>query len=136
MVKDKSNALTPEQSRKHLWMPKSFQPLSRNMLDVDARDHTQLRALVHKAFAPRLSKPCVSRSRTSRTSCIPLRGVGGGWLGIPANERHQFHHWSNAIVSMNFSKLSMLKAIPNVRAFLAQVRKLVRLRREDLVMTC
>ena len=40
-------------------------------------------------------------------------------LGVPPNERHAFHRWSSAIVSLNFSKWSMLRAVPNVWSFLS-----------------
>src|SRR6185312_12516514 len=53
-AKDKLNALTPEQVAKQPWVPAMFKPLERNMLDLDASDHTRLRGLVHKAFTPRL----------------------------------------------------------------------------------
>src|SRR5216684_3410069 len=36
------------------WMPGMFKPLMRNMLDLDAPDHTRLRGLVHKVFTPPL----------------------------------------------------------------------------------
>ena len=46
--------MTPEQLSKMPWVPPMFRPLERNMLDLDAPDHTRLRALVHKAFTPSL----------------------------------------------------------------------------------
>jgi len=52
--KNRLNALTPEQIRKLPWVPPMFRPLEHNMLDLDAPDYTRLRALVHKAFTPRL----------------------------------------------------------------------------------
>src|SRR5260221_3570414 len=52
-VKDKLLALTPEQAARQPWVPGMFKPLERNMLDLDAPDHTRLRALVQKAFTPK-----------------------------------------------------------------------------------
>src|SRR5829696_3099118 len=49
-AKDRFNALTPEQAGKQPWVPAMFRPLMRNMLDLDAPDHTRLRALVQKTF--------------------------------------------------------------------------------------
>lgn len=119
------------------------------MLDVDAPDHTRLRGLVHKAFTPRLVEAMRDRvssltgemltaaERKGRMDLIcdyalPLpTTIIAEMLGVPPNERHSFHRWSSAIVSMNFSQWSMLKAIPNVWSFLAYIRRLVRLRRAD-----
>ena len=149
LVKNKLTALTEDQRRKQPWMPKSFEPLARNMLDVDAPDHTRLRGLVHKAFTPRLVESMRERvevttrdllkaaKQKSRIDLIedyalPLpTTIIADMLGVPPGERHRFHGWSKTIVSMNFSTWATLRAIPSVRAFLKYIRKLIRLRRED-----
>ena len=53
-AKDKLNAMNPEQQAKTPWIPGFLKPLERNMLDLDNPDHARLRALVSKAFTPRL----------------------------------------------------------------------------------
>jgi cytochrome P450 PksS len=52
--KNRVNAMSPEQISKQPWMPNIFRPLSQNMLDLDAPDHTRLRGLVQQAFISRL----------------------------------------------------------------------------------
>src|SRR5918994_7628029 len=53
-AKDKLNAMDPEQRAKTPWVPGFLKPLERNMLDLDDPEHARLRALVSKAFTPRL----------------------------------------------------------------------------------
>jgi cytochrome P450 len=52
-------------------------------------------------------------------------------LGVPAKDRHRFHRWSSAMVSADASKLSLLRAMPGVLAFLRYVRKLINKRRAE-----
>ena len=51
---NREKIMTPEQAAKVPWMPGVLKPLTRMMLNLDAPDHTRLRALVHKAFTPGL----------------------------------------------------------------------------------
>ena len=155
LVKDKRTALTPEQAARQPWVPGIFRPLERNMLDVDAPDHTRLRALVHKAFTPRLVEQMRERiqgltdalldeaeARGSmeliRDYALPIpTTVIAQMLGVPVEDRHRFHRWSRVIVASNPSGWRMVRAIPSAVAFLRYIRKLVKSRRahpgEDLV---
>jgi cytochrome P450 PksS len=140
---------TPELTAKQPWMPKSFRPLAHNMLDQDPPDHTRLRALVHKAFTPRLVEDMRRRVQTLtdelldaaersgrmdliRGYALPLPStIIAEMLGVPAADRHRFHRWSSAMVSADASKLSLFRAMPNVLAFLRYVRKLIKRRRAE-----
>jgi cytochrome P450 len=141
--KDKLNS-----GQKQPWVPAFFKSLDRNMLDLDDPDHARLRGLVHKAFTPRLIealresienlteeliRAAKARGRMDLIAdlALPLPvAVISQMLGVPPNERHKFHHWSNTIVAAQSSKLGALKAIPSAIAFLRYIRKLVRLRRD------
>ena len=128
------------------WVPKYFEPLARNMLDLDDPDHARLRTLVHKAFTPKLIETLrtsieniteeliESAKRRGRMDLIaefalPLPvAVISQMLGIPKREQDKFHRWSKTIVSSQSSKVGALKAIPSVISFLRYIRRLVRLR--------
>ncbi len=154
-AKDKGNALSPEQAGKQPWVPGLFKPLERNMLDVDAPDHTRLRQLVHKAFTPGLVERLRERvqglteelmavaARRGRMDLIadyalPIPAtIIAEMLGVPASDHHRFHRWSQVIVASNPSGWGMVRAIPSAIAFLRYIRKLVKSRRssprDDLV---
>ena len=109
LVKDKSGALTAEQTRRQPWMPALFQPLIQNMLDSDPPAHTRLRALVHKAFTPSLVEQLRDRVdgfsnqliqemlRNEAVDLIHSYGlpipttVIAEILGVPAADKHLFH---------------------------------------------
>jgi cytochrome P450 len=140
---------TPELAAKQPWMPKSFLPLAHNMLDRDPPDHTRLRSLVHKVFTPRLVEEMRRRVQSLtdefldaseptgkmdliRDYALPLPStIIAEMLGVPAEDRHRFHRWTNSMVVADASKLSLLRAMPGVLALLRYVRKLVKKRRTD-----
>src|SRR5262249_11044993 len=144
-----SHAMTPEQAADQPWFRKWFQPLKRNLLDLDPPDHTRLRALVHKAFTPGLVEQM--RGRIEALTERPLdRAEGRGrmdlirdyalpvpttiiaeMLGVPVADRHRFHRWSNAIVTAGTSTWGIVKAVPNVWAILRYIRQIIKKRRAD-----
>jgi cytochrome P450 PksS len=153
--KDRTKAQTREPGGKQPWVPNMFKPLLRNMLDLDPPDHTRLRALVQKAFLPRLVERLWERVQglsEELLTAVESRGhtdlihdyalpipttVIAEVLGVPARDRDRFHRWSAAIVSSSSSRWGTLKAIPTVMAFVRYIRRLIELRRrtpeDDLV---
>jgi cytochrome P450 PksS len=146
-AKDPNNALTPEQARRQPWVPAVFRPLTRNMLDLDPPDHTRLRALVQKAFTPRLVEQLRPRVESMANELLDaLRGrphfdlirdyalpvpttVISELLGVPARDRGRFHWWSNAIVATSPTGVGRFRAVPYVWAFLRFIRRLIRAKR-------
>jgi cytochrome P450 len=146
-AKDKRNALTPDQLGKQPWVPPMFRPLERNMLDLDPPDHDRLRALVQKAFTPRLVEGLRPRVQTLADGLLDgLRGrpqfdlirdyalpvpttVIAEMLGVPEADRHRFHRWSKAMVAADPAGAGMLFVIPHVWAFLRLIRRLIRAKR-------
>ncbi len=147
--------MTPDQMAREPWIPSMLKPLERNMLDVDAPEHTRLRGLVHMAFTPRLvenMRDRIQRLTDELLDEVQLRGrmdlirdyalpipttIIAEMLGVPVSDRHKFHRWSNTIVSTVPSRWGILAAIPSLIAFLRYIRRLVRTRRaapqDDLV---
>jgi cytochrome P450 PksS len=148
-AKDVDNALTPAQMSRRPWFRKLFSPIRRNMLSRDPPDHTRLRALVAKAFTPRLVEQMrdrvqaladglldavQSRGRMDliRDFALPLpTTVIAEMLGVPAEDRHAFHRWSNAVLAAASSTWALWLAIPNVWAFMRYIRQTIRRRRAD-----
>jgi cytochrome P450 len=144
-VKDRFK--TPDLAAKQPWIPKTFLPLTHNMLEQDPPEHTRLRALVHKVFTPRLVEEMRRRVQSLtdqfldaqiraghmdliRDYALPLPStIIAEMLGVPAEDRHRFHRWTNSMIIADTSKLSLLRTMPPVLALLRYVRKLVKKRR-------
>jgi cytochrome P450 len=155
-VKDWRSALTPEQLAEIPPIPEVMKPLSRNMLDTDPPDHERLRALVSKAFTPRLierMRPRVQAIADGLLDAVQDRGgmdliddyafplpitVIAELLGVPAEDRNNFREWSDAAVSGNASQEYLEEIlIPHMQAFTDYLRALFEEKhanpRDDLV---
>ncbi len=152
-AKDKLNAMDLEQRAKTPWMPGFLKPLERNMLDLDDPDHMRLRALVSKAFTPRLIERLRGRiealceelldameregERRGRAELVadyalPLPAtVIAELLGVPAEDHKKFHGWSSRLVSVSSSR-DMLRFLPAALSFVRYLRKMLERRRTDL----
>ncbi|HEY2837833.1 MAG TPA: cytochrome P450 [Pirellulales bacterium] len=151
-AKDQLRVLSKEQLAKQRWVPKMFQPLARNMLDVDPPDHTRLRALVQQAFAPRrveamrprmealateLLDAAIARRRFDLVAdyALPIpTTIISDMLGVPEGERHKFHGWSKKVLAVTSSAPSawkMMTTIPVLWNFMRYIRRLIKLRRDD-----
>jgi cytochrome P450 len=153
-AKDRRNAMTPEQLKKLPWIPPMFKPLERNMLDLDSPDHTRLRALVHKAFTPRLIEQMRDQVQALTNELLDRAEPGGVMdliadfalplpltmigriLGVPAADNHKFHRWTKTLISEGTNG-NLFVLIPSVMSFMGYLKKLIKERRahpkDDLV---
>lgn len=153
-VKNRRTAMTPEQLRKMPWVPSMFRPLERNVLDLDGPDHTRLRSLVHKAFTPSLISQMRERIQTLADELVERALAKGQMdlikdfalplpmtiiteiLGVPLRDRHKFHKWSKAVVSLS-SPSPTMRVLPSVWRFIRYLRRFIERRRhhpqDDLI---
>lgn len=153
-AKDRRHAMTPEQLKKLPWIPLMFKPLEHTMLDLDSPDHTRLRALVHKAFTPRLIEQMRDQIQALTNELLERAEPNGGMdliadfalplpltmigriLGVPAQDNQKFHRWSKTVVSAG-TNMNYFVLIPTIMRFMGYLKKLVKERRahpkDDLV---
>jgi cytochrome P450 PksS len=157
-IKNWSNAATPEQKANPVWARKLLRLkwlrwLQLSMLHLDPPDHTRLRALVNKAFTPRLIERMRERIQgladklldyvqdrgcmdLIRDYALPIpTTIIAEMLGVPVEDRHKFRRWSRALFVS--STWEMLKAVPSALALFHYVRQIIKKRRanprDDLV---
>jgi cytochrome P450 len=153
-AKDPRNAMTPEQLKKLPWVPSMFKPLEHNMLDLDSPDHTRLRALVHKAFTPRLIEQMRDQIQALTDELLDGAEPNGGMdliadfalplpltmigriLGVPAQDNQKFHRWTKTLISGGTNR-NLFVLIPSVMRFMGYLKKLIKERhahpKDDLV---
>jgi cytochrome P450 PksS len=154
LVKNRRDAMTPEQLAKTPWVPGVFKPLERNMLDLDAPDHTRLRGLVHKAFTPRLVEQMRARVQSLSDELLDKAQAKGEMdlihdyalpipmtiiteiLGIPTTYHEKFRRWLNVLLTMTETR-NFPRLIWNMMMFSRYLRKLFQERRlhpqDDLI---
>lgn len=136
------------------WLFRFAGSITRHMLNRDPPDHTRLRALVQKAFTPKLIEHMRERiqnicdelldelASTGRMELIsgyalplPLTIIAD-LLGIPEQDRLRFHSFSRSTISAS-TVMGALRSVPDQRSLTRQLRKLVEQRRreprEDLI---
>ncbi len=153
-AKDRHNAMSREQLKKAIWLPPMFKSLERNLLALDSPDHTRLRALVHKAFTPRLIEQMRDQIQTVTTELIdkvepkgsmdliadfalplPLTMIGR-ILGVPAEDNPKFHRWTKTFVAAGTNRNPFV-LIPSIMGFMGYMKKLIKERstqpKDDLI---
>ncbi|HSA92767.1 MAG TPA: cytochrome P450 [Terriglobales bacterium] len=144
----KGGSMTAEERTKMPWVPGLLKPLTRNMLDLDAPDHTRLRALVHKAFTPNLIERLRARVQTLcdelltaaerqgrleliRDFALPLPlTIIAELLGVPPEDRQKFHSWTKRFVAVS-SRSDLFLALPPLWMCVRYLRRLFERRRAD-----
>lgn len=130
------------------WMPSFARAFERNMLDVDAPDHTRLRNLVHKAFTPKLMEGLRGRAQQITDNLLDAAERKGSFdlvedfalplpivmisdlLGVEERDRNKFAGWSKKLVSVS-SRNDGMKILPSIIAFAGYIKKLIRTRQQD-----
>jgi cytochrome P450 len=130
------------------WLFRFAGSITRHMLNRDPPDHTRLRALVQKAFTPKLIEHMRSRIQSICDELLdelankgrmelmsgyalplPLTIIAD-LLGIPAADRLRFHSFSRSTISAA-TLVGALRSVPDQRSLTRQLRKLVEQRRRE-----
>ena len=154
LAKDRHNAMSREQLKKAPRLPPMFKPLERNLLGLDNPDHTRLRALVHKAFTPRLIEQMRDQIQVLTNELLNTAESKGGMdliadfalplpltiigriLGIPVEDNAKFHRWTKIFLSAGTNR-NPLVLIPGIMGLMRYLKKLVKERgvhpKDDLI---
>jgi cytochrome P450 PksS len=130
------------------WLHRFSGAMTHHMLNKDGPEHTRLRTLVHKAFAPHLMERLRERIQKRCDDLLDqLENKGpadlmGGYalplpldviselLGIPAGERQRLHNLSRSSLSVA-SLPGVVRSLPDQRLLMRRIRKLIAERRSE-----
>jgi cytochrome P450 PksS len=131
------------------WTPRATRALTHTMINRDPPDHTRLRALVTKAFTPRVvermqeriqavchelldAAHARGRAELVRDYALPVPlTVITDLLGVPREDRRQFAGWSRKVAAgTSGALLDVVLAQPALIRAVRYLRKLIALRRE------
>jgi cytochrome P450 len=128
--------------------PPEFAFLNQNLLNKDGEDHRRLRALVNKAFTPRMVqnlRPRIQQIAEELLDQVQSQGemdlveayafplpiiVISELIGIPAADRDRFREWSNAFVTPALTPEEMQRSAQLLMAFVAYLREFFAERRQ------
>jgi cytochrome P450 len=152
--KDRRRVSTPHLLPMERFIGPLVRSLQLSMLDLDPPDHTRLRALVHKAFTPRLIETLRERihglaeqllDRAAERGQLDLVAdyalpipatVIADLLGVPVSDRDRFHRWSSRLVSVTSGR-DIVAVLPSLFLFMRYLRRLFARRRieprDDLI---
>lgn len=128
---------------------KQIDLMFQHMLNSDPPDHTRLRALVQKAFTPRMlerlneriqdiSESLIDKMKSKRdieliedyAYPLPIIVICE-MLGLPEDERDQFRKWSHSLISSINVPKRYKQVVPDSIAFSEYIQKLIERRKQD-----
>ncbi|MCP9270906.1 cytochrome P450 family protein [Mycolicibacterium arenosum] len=142
LVKDRRNAVPPEQARTVRNMPRFLASLERGLLSLDGDEHDRLRGLARRAFTPRriehLSDQILTRADDLLDTAADRGGMDvvsdfalplataliAGILGVPEHDTPRFSRWSTALIHGPQRRFPAT-AVPSILRFLGYVRRLI-----------
>ena len=126
-----------------------FSLVDNHLLNKDGADHRRLRALVSKAFTPRMigqMRPRIQAIADELLDQITAQGTAdlietyafplpiiviAELLGIPAADRDKFRTWSDALVMPALTPAAQAESFAHLQAFVAYLRQLFEQRRQE-----
>ena len=146
LLKNRMNAMTPEQLAQATRVPPAFAALQRSLLSLDGADHDRLRALVHQAFTQRMIEGMRDQIQVVVDELLDAAAAKGSMnliedyamplpltmigriLGVPAADNAKFHHWTKVVVTIGTNR-DPASVGPDVMSMVQYLREQIAARR-------